>query len=199
MTKRDAPAMPVGGAKSQRTRDKLLSSARFWFSERSYDAVGVREIAQRADVDPAMISRHFGGKQGLFVAACDGAFDVVAHLPADSANIGRFLAGAAVGTSGTEDPDGFNALSLLLLSSDSPEVAEALSAAFKDGFINPLAAKLSGKDAAGRAAAIAACVVGLATVCHRLGLGSRSHAAKAAERSMGDAIQRMVDDRTEGR
>jgi AcrR family transcriptional regulator len=93
-----------------------MSSARFLLSERNYDAAGVREIAQRADVDPAMISRHFGGKQGLFVAACDGAFDVVTHIPSDSANIGRFLAGTAAGTAKTDEPDDFNALSLLLYS-----------------------------------------------------------------------------------
>lgn len=190
VTANDVPALGAGRQKSQKTRDKLLAAARLLFSSKSYDAVGVRDIALEADVDPAMVSRHFGGKRGLFVAACEGAFDVVDHLPTDRADIGAFLAHAAAGVSETDGRNAFNALSFLLLSSNCPEVADVLSATFRTDFILPLAARISSGDAEGRAVAIAACVIGFATVRHQLGLGAKGVGGTTYMR---DAIQRIVD------
>lgn len=57
---------PRSGADS---RQRLLTAARATFGEQGYDAATVRTIAARADIDPAMVNHHFGGKEQLFAAA----------------------------------------------------------------------------------------------------------------------------------
>jgi AcrR family transcriptional regulator len=37
------------------------------FADRGFDRATARDIAQRADVDPTMIARYFGGKTQLFI------------------------------------------------------------------------------------------------------------------------------------
>lgn len=44
---------------------ELLAAARTLFSERGYDAVGVRDISKLANVNHALIHRHFGTKENL--------------------------------------------------------------------------------------------------------------------------------------
>lgn len=52
--------------KSEITREAILESARELFQHKSYNQVGVREIASRAGVDAALVCRYFGSKKGLF-------------------------------------------------------------------------------------------------------------------------------------
>lgn len=55
----------------ENTRAALLDAAKVMFAERGFDGATVRNIAQRAGVDAAMVNHWFGGKDGLFVAALD--------------------------------------------------------------------------------------------------------------------------------
>lgn len=50
------------------TRAAILGAAHQRFLRESYDSVGLRDIAGAAGVDVALISRYFGGKEGLFRA-----------------------------------------------------------------------------------------------------------------------------------
>lgn len=61
------------GAKSARTRQRLVSSAAELFAARSFDAVSVRAIAKAAGVDPALINHYFGSKEGLFQAVMEAS------------------------------------------------------------------------------------------------------------------------------
>lgn len=51
------------------TRARLLDAARRRFAEHGYSGTSVRSVAADAGVDPALIFRYFGSKDGLFVAA----------------------------------------------------------------------------------------------------------------------------------
>lgn len=51
------------------TRAAILQAARAAFAERGYDAVSVRAVAREAGVDPALVHRFYGSKEGLFAAA----------------------------------------------------------------------------------------------------------------------------------
>ncbi|HEY0814088.1 MAG TPA: TetR family transcriptional regulator [Pseudonocardia sp.] len=53
------------------TRAQLLAAARIEFAERGYEGATVRRIAERADVDAAMVNHWFGGKEALFTASLD--------------------------------------------------------------------------------------------------------------------------------
>jgi len=50
------------------SRRALLDAGRALFDEVGYDRATTREIGERAGVDPALIARYFGGKEGLFLA-----------------------------------------------------------------------------------------------------------------------------------
>jgi AcrR family transcriptional regulator len=53
---------------SAASRRALLAAAGELFHERGYDGATVRDIGERAHVDPALIARYFGGKEGLYLA-----------------------------------------------------------------------------------------------------------------------------------
>lgn len=57
------------------TRERLLDAAEALFSERGYDAVGIREIADRAAVNLSGIKYHFGSKRGLYLESVKRAVD----------------------------------------------------------------------------------------------------------------------------
>jgi AcrR family transcriptional regulator len=50
------------------SRRALLDAAGILFHERGYGGATVRDIGERAGVDPALIARYFGGKEGLYLA-----------------------------------------------------------------------------------------------------------------------------------
>ena len=56
------------------TRDALLAAGAELFAERGYDGVRVAAIADRARVNKAMISYHFGGKRQLYLAIVNATF-----------------------------------------------------------------------------------------------------------------------------
>ncbi len=56
-------------------RDDLIRVAIEKFGRRGYDAVGTREIAAAVDTPMSSITYHFGGKEGLYLAAAEHIFD----------------------------------------------------------------------------------------------------------------------------
>jgi TetR/AcrR family transcriptional regulator len=56
------------------TRRALLQAGAELFAERGFDAVPIGEVAARAGVNKALISYHFRGKRGLYVAILESAF-----------------------------------------------------------------------------------------------------------------------------
>lgn len=51
---------------SEATKDKILTSATALFQRQGYHGTSVRDIAQDASVNIALVSYYFGGKKGLF-------------------------------------------------------------------------------------------------------------------------------------
>lgn len=62
----DSTARP---RKSDRTRAAILAAARTLFATNGFERTTVREIAERAAIDPAMLIRYFGSKDELFAQA----------------------------------------------------------------------------------------------------------------------------------
>lgn len=56
-------------------RDKLIHAAIERFGKRGFDGVGTREIAAAVDTPMSSITYHFGGKEGLYLAAAEHIFD----------------------------------------------------------------------------------------------------------------------------
>ena len=100
----------------------LARTARDLFVEHGYAGTSVRAIARAAEVDPALVSYHFGSKAGLFSAAFQ-----VSDVPAD------ILGGALAGDPATA-PE--RILTAMLTAWDDPAFSgpllEVMGAAFAD-------------------------------------------------------------------
>lgn len=68
----------TGGPRSEPARARILAAAREEFARDGYDGATIRAIADRARIDPSLVMRYFGSKEGLFAAAA--AIDL--ELPA---------------------------------------------------------------------------------------------------------------------
>ena len=70
------------------TRGAVLAAARARFAAHGYEATRLRDVADDAGVDVALVSYHFGSKDGLFAAALS--------LPLNPAQLVAELAGGGV-------------------------------------------------------------------------------------------------------
>lgn len=57
--------------RSLAAREAILSAARARFTEQGYDRTTIRQVATDANIDPSMVMRYYGSKDGLFAAAAD--------------------------------------------------------------------------------------------------------------------------------
>jgi len=148
-------------SKSQRTRASILEAARDLFAAEGYERATVRDVAARAEVDPALVMRYFGSKDGLFARAAD--FDL--RLP-DLSDMDRTSLGPALVRhflNVWEGPGSNGGMTILLRSAASnPLAAEKLHEVFA-GQVLPALARASGTpDAAERAGLVASQLLGLA-------------------------------------
>ncbi|QKW06490.1 TetR/AcrR family transcriptional regulator [Streptomyces sp. NA04227] len=95
-----APAAPLDGKsggtsgprrRSDATREAILAAARERFAADGYERATIRAIARDARIDPSMVMRYYGNKEGLFAAAC--AFDLrLPQVPTEAEKgVGRLL------------------------------------------------------------------------------------------------------------
>lgn len=177
--KRSAPA----------TRQAILDAARHCFSSEGYDQVGVREIAARAGVDPALINRYFGSKEGLFSEVIGGKFDLRHIASDDLSTLGETMLRAICKKKGD---GGYDPLAALLRSYNSDVAREKLRAAMVRGFVEPLADRLPGPNARERAELIGATLLGVIVyraVAGPLGDEERDHMVS----SMAPYVQNIID------
>ena len=120
--------------KALATRERLLTEARKLLWSRGYASVSLREIAQGAGVDVALISRYFGGKRGLFMATLDGAFDAPS-VPDEATLVETVMQMFRDAPRGGEMP---STLQLIQTNANDPEVGDLVRAAQSDGMQSKL-------------------------------------------------------------
>ncbi|MEU7282803.1 TetR family transcriptional regulator [Streptomyces sp. NPDC045431] len=89
----EAPADPPSAPRrSDATRAAILHAARERFATDGYERATIRAIARDAGIDPSMVMRYYGNKEGLFAAACavDLRIPEVGALP--TKHVGAVLA-----------------------------------------------------------------------------------------------------------
>lgn len=144
---------------AQATRARILAAAMEQFAQGSYEKVSLRDISSEAGVDVALISRYFGGKEGLFTEALKASIHPDrlqawehAKLPAELA---RSMAGGR-----HESEDAHRSFQFLLRAATSPTTAPLLNVAVQERYLAPIAQWLGGEDAQPRARAFAAVMIG---------------------------------------
>ncbi|MGE0667533.1 MAG: TetR/AcrR family transcriptional regulator [Sphingomonadales bacterium] len=61
--------------KGEATRDRILDAAEMLFADRGFHGVSLRDITERAGVEPALASYHFGTKENLLRAVVNRRAD----------------------------------------------------------------------------------------------------------------------------
>lgn len=61
------------------TRERILDAAEHLFAHSGYDRISIRDITQRASVNLALVTYHFGTKDGLFEAVFERRAEVLNH------------------------------------------------------------------------------------------------------------------------
>ncbi|MCW3843567.1 TetR family transcriptional regulator [Micromonospora yasonensis] len=148
-----------GTRRSDATRAAILRAARERFAADGYERATIRAIAADARIDPSMVMRYYGSKEGLFAAAAE--FDL--RLP-DLGEVPREQLGEVLARHFLNRWEGDETLvALLRAASTNPGAAERMRGVFAD----QLAAEVAkiGTDPAAmarRAGLVASQVLGLA-------------------------------------
>ena len=186
-------ALPGGTQrKSDRTRAAILDAARGQFQQQGYDRTSIRSVAAAARIDPSMVMRYYGSKQGLFAAAAH----VDLLLPNLSAVPPRKRGQALLEhfVRRWEGDLSDDVLLLLLRSAVTDEgAAERLRTVFQEQLVAALGAVYTPDEAVRRAGLIASQTLGLALGRHILrlpGLSDRPAADLVAD--LAPTIQRYL-------
>jgi AcrR family transcriptional regulator len=151
---RPSPAAPRHRDASA-TRAAILSAAGEAFTRLGYDGVGVREIARAAKVDPRLIGRYFGSKEGLFAEVVDLAYEKSRMMTAElNAQAARDL---LIGTDASAEAG----MLLTLRSAANPRAAAIMRDSIERNYQRRLADALPGPDTTSRAALLIAICAGV--------------------------------------
>ena len=117
-TQRSAPA-----------RESILAAAQARFTDQGFERTTIRQVARDAEIDPSMVMRYYGSKEGLFAAATDIDLELPDVTGVPPAELGAVLARHFL-TIWTNDR-GSGPLTILLRSAVTHEdAAERLRAVF---------------------------------------------------------------------
>jgi AcrR family transcriptional regulator len=154
------------------TRDAILTAARERFSAQGYDRVRMRDVASDAGVDVALVTYHFGSKDGLFGAALEMP-EPMAALMADVLEHGeiddfgeRFL--RRVLEVWDDERTGGALVALVRSAMSHPPAAERLREFVQAELLRRIAERLDVPDADRRAALFGSQLIGLMLYRHVL-------------------------------
>jgi AcrR family transcriptional regulator len=151
------PPRKPGRPRSSATPDAIRRAAETLFAERGFSHTSIRDIATLAGSDPAVVIRHFGSKEKLFleVVAVDPQFRGLVEGPLPT--LGRQILQRLFEADGAT----LRLHATLLGALDRPDVRRYLEQSTAQHITDPLAARLPGVDAAVRARLISAQIGGL--------------------------------------
>ncbi|MGN9803238.1 TetR/AcrR family transcriptional regulator [Micromonospora sp. L32] len=153
--------------RSDATRAAILRAARERFAADGYERATIRAIAADARIDPSMVMRYYGNKEGLFAAAAE--FDL--RLP-DLADVPTGQLGEVLVRHFLDRWEGDETLAALLrAASTNPGAAERIRGIFADQ-LGAVVARFNTDPAttARRAGLVASQTLGLAFTRYIVGL-----------------------------
>jgi AcrR family transcriptional regulator len=146
------------------TRETILAAARARFAAHGYDRTRIRDVAQDAGVDAALVHYFFGSKDGLFVAAMELPFrpaEVIGPLLDDGvAGLGERIVRRLLGV--WDEPDNRAALLAIVHGASAhPGAAAALREFITREIVGRIAGAVEADRPALRANLVASQVMGL--------------------------------------
>jgi len=177
-------------AQTDMTKSAILESAQYLFSTQGYTETGVRDIAARANVNPALIGRHFGSKLELFEAALESYVDVAFLTDFDKANFGEQVAAAFCRSKSGEAL----VVPALVISTGDSAAREIALKILKKRAEKPLKDWLGGPQAADKSAQLIAVITGFFTHRMMLPLSPMSDEPNAGMQAwLARTLQEIVD------
>lgn len=152
------------------TKQAILDAAKTCFMRGGYDQVGVREIAGIAGIDPALVNRYFGSKEGLFAEVVSRKIDIRPLLAGDLDTLGERLV-RSIAEKQRSDVD-HDPLLTLLRSHTSDVARQKLREAMLAGVVEPLTTRLEGPQREQRAEMIGSILLGMLTFRALAGISS---------------------------
>lgn len=152
---------PAGGLRSAPTRQAILIAARARFASEGYERTTVRAVASDAGIDPSMVMRYYGSKQGLFAAAADIDLRLPSLHGVAPDRLGEVLARHFLSLwEGSHHDD---ALVILLRTATTHEgAAQRMREVFDQQAVPTISAALSGTDGPRRAGLVGSQLLGVA-------------------------------------
>ncbi|HSP80675.1 MAG TPA: TetR family transcriptional regulator, partial [Myxococcaceae bacterium] len=176
---------------AERTRTAILDAAQTLFSTRGFPNTGVREVADLAGVNSALVGRYFGSKEGLFRATLERVIDISPMLREERRH--RFGVDMVAVFFDTQDTSG--PLAMMILSAADPAAHAASVEFLQTKVIAPLARWLGPPDGEGRAARLNILWTGFLTSWKLLPIQPLDEARIASTRRwLEAATQAIVDE-----
>src|SRR3546814_6010589 len=143
------------------TRAAILAAARERFLRKSYDIVGLRDIAGGAGVDVALVGRYFGCKEGLFrEVVMDDKRPNLFREPVDAADLPAFLAQLVIEDEADDREHRMESFVIMLRSASSPKAGEIIRDLVHQDVLGPLSELIGSDDADLRANMLLAILMG---------------------------------------
>ncbi len=177
------------------TRSAIVEAASRLFAKEGYEQVGVRDIAAEAGVDPALVNRYFGSKEGLLVAVLEALVGGPPAFTLPRGEIGPAVARWILAWEGEGSRDQLMALDMAIRSTNSPTARAVVREDVETRFVAPIVERLGGgADAEVRALLFNAIVMGASVVRGLLGdrAAMRPHLDEMIA-YLGPILERLLD------
>ncbi len=202
MSAPDRPAAPQQTVRpgrrgtSSTARDDIARAARDLFGELGYDHASLRLIAERAEVDVALVSYFFGSKQRLFIEVIDLPFEPEEVLPrilaGDREHVGAALASLVLDVLDAPELRA-RILGMIRSASSQSDAADLVRERLTRQLLLPIARHLGADDAELRAGLVMSQVVGFTFARHVVRLDVLTQAERAIlERPLAHTLQHYL-------
>lgn len=179
-----------------RTREAILGAARTLFAEHGYEGATVRMVAAEAGITQGLITRYFGSKEGLFLAASDLSLRSADAMAGPRERLGERMAAGMVGR-WRQERTGDPLLILMRAAGSRPEAAAVLHDFVEREATGVLAARLAADGMAPyaareRALAVGALIMGV-VVARRMLVPFADADADALQAWLASSLQALLD------
>jgi len=173
---------------SEQTKNNILKAAQKIFAQRGYAQAGMREIAQLAEVSPALPVRYFGSKAGLFEAALADAWDFDAVVTIDKTTFGKQVVKSVL-----DKNTSITLPEMIALSIGDDEATKIAGKFAEQHIIEPLGKWIGQPRAASRAYLILLICTGFVIYNRHILLDESNPARAGAIQWLEKSLQDMVD------